>query len=29
MAEVYQLVTAEPTFGLQAAGRLMANIFAP
>jgi hypothetical protein len=29
MGEVHQLVTTEPAFGLQAAGRLMAKIFAP
>jgi len=29
MGEVHQLVTSEPAFGLRAAGRLMAKIFAP
>jgi uncharacterized protein (TIGR00369 family) len=29
MGEVHQLITAEPAFNLQAAGRLMTKIFAP
>lgn len=29
MGEVHQLVTSEPSFGLQAAGRLLTTIFAP
>jgi uncharacterized protein (TIGR00369 family) len=29
MGEVHQLVTSEPSFGLQAAGRLITKIFAP
>jgi uncharacterized protein (TIGR00369 family) len=29
MGEVHQLVTSEPAFGLQAAGRLMTKVFAP
>ena len=29
MGEVHRLVIAEPTFGLQAAGRLMTEVFPP
>ena len=29
MGEVHQLQTAQPVFGLQAAGRLMTEVFAP
>lgn len=29
MGELHQLVTSEPPFGLQAAGRLMTKVFAP